>query len=143
RELDQRDEVVVLADDALVRADADQHVQVAGRPPRLPGVSGPGQPDPLTVGDPGRDLDARLAAGDPPPAPPALVARAGRDPAVPPARVAGHRPHHLSEGRPGDRLEAARPGAARAGLDRRSRLGPVALAVVAPVDRLVGDLVGP
>src|SRR5206468_5313149 len=56
---------------------------------------------------------------------------------------AGHRPHHLSERRPGDRLEAAGSGAARARLDRGARLGPVALAVVAPVDRLVGDLEGP
>ena len=58
------------------------------------------------------------------------------------ADVAGDRAHHLTEGRTGHRLQLTRAAAALAGLDRRTRLGAVAVAVLAALDRVKGDLDG-
>ncbi len=52
------------------------------------------------------------------------------------ADVAGHLAHDLAEGRAADRLQQPRATAALARRDRRARLGAVAVAALAGVDRL-------
>ena len=74
------------------------------------------------------------------PAPAALAAGLARDAPVAVADVAQDRPHHLAERRARGALQLPGAAAALAGLDRRAGLGAVAVAVLAAVDRLVGDL---
>ena len=139
-DVDHRVEVLGVAHEALVLVTRTSDVEVAVRAAALAGVAAPAQPDPLAVGDPGRDVDRErplLAhhAG-------AVADRAGLlgDPAVAAAAVAQRGPHHLAERGPRDRLELAGALAARAGDDRRARLGAVAVAVLAADVGLVGDL---
>ena len=51
------DQVAAVALEALVLGDPDLDVEVARRRPGLAGVAGAGDPHPLAVFDPGRDLD--------------------------------------------------------------------------------------
>ena len=81
----------------------------------------------------------RLAHGAPSPAF-ALVAGLLRDLALAAADVAGLLAHQLAERRPADGAQAAGAAAALAGVDRRARLGAVAVAVLAGVHELVGHL---
>ena len=60
--------------------------------------------------------------------------------AVAAADVAVDRPHDLAEGRAADAAQDAVAAAALAGDDRRARLGAVAVAALAAVDRLVADV---
>ena len=62
RQVDLRDQVVALADEARVGPDADEHVQVAGAPAELAGVALAAEPDALAVVDPRRDLDREPSA---------------------------------------------------------------------------------
>ena len=61
--VDHGDEVVAVADEALVLGDVDEHVEVAGRRAGLAGVAVAAQADALAVGDAGRDVDAQRALG--------------------------------------------------------------------------------
>jgi hypothetical protein len=70
------------------------------------------------------------------------VARRLGHAAVAAALIAQRGPHHLAEARALDRLDLARAVAARAGHDRRARLGAVAAAGLARRGRVVGDLDG-
>src|SRR5208337_337940 len=63
-----------------------------------------------------------------------------RHAAVALADVAHHSSHHLPERSTRARLQLSGTAAALAGLDRGSRLGAVAMAVLAALDRLEGDL---
>src|SRR5581483_2652007 len=71
---------------------------------------------------------------------PALPARRARDAAVAAALVARGGAHHLPERRTGDDAELAAAPAPRAGLDRRTRLGAVAVAGLAQRDGVIGQL---
>ena len=55
--VDDRDQVLALALEALVLGDPHLDVEVAGGAAGLAGVAGAADPDPLAVLDPGRDLD--------------------------------------------------------------------------------------
>ena len=68
-----RDQVVALADEPRIGLDANEHVQVAGAPADLAGVSLAAEPDALAVMDPRRDLDRDRALLDRAPAPPHVV----------------------------------------------------------------------
>src|SRR6185437_6193614 len=59
-------EVVTVAAEDLVRPHVHRHVQVARRGAAQPGLTLPGQPDPLSVFDTGRDthVDRASAGGD-------------------------------------------------------------------------------
>ena len=56
-DVDHGHEVLAVADEALVLLDAHDDVQVAGRPAALARVAAAGDPQPLAVVDPGRDVD--------------------------------------------------------------------------------------
>src|SRR4051794_8999653 len=142
RDVDHRHEVLAVAQEALVLAHAHHHVEVAGRPTALARVPPAGDPDALAVRDPGRDVDAHRAVLDPVRAAAAHLARLLGHAAVAAAHVADPRSHELAEARAGNGLDLAGALAARAGDDRRARLGPVAVAVVAQDLGLVGDLDG-
>src|SRR3954462_6245838 len=79
---------------------------------------------------------SRAAGPAPPPTPPPPG-----PPPRPPAARGPARAHDLPERRARDRLQPAASVAARAGLDRRARLGPVAVTALAARDRVVADLV--
>ena len=98
------------------------------------------EPDALAVGDPGGHLDGERALGGAATAAAALAAGLARHAPVAVADVADDRAHHLPEGRARHGLQLPGAAAALAGLDRRARLGAVAAAVLAALDRLVGDL---
>src|SRR4029077_2748778 len=72
----------------------------------------------------------------------ALLARRLRHLAGTAANVAHDAAHDLAERRAADRLKRTRPLAARARLDRRARLGGVAVAARAQLDRLEAELDG-
>ncbi len=137
-----RDQIVSFADEALVFANADENVEVARRRPGFAGVPLAAHPYPLPVGDACRylHLEPSLRAQPPPAA--ALPAGLGRDPPVTVACLAGDRSDHLAERGPRDGLQLSGSAAALARLDRRPRLGTVAVAVLAALDRLEGDLDG-
>ena len=78
RHVDDRDEVVAVAHEALVLAHAHEHVEVARRAAALARVAAAGEADPLAVVDPGRDVDLERAAADRASAPAALGARLAR-----------------------------------------------------------------
>ena len=97
-------------------------------------MAGAGDPQPLAVFDPGRDLDRlgpcrgcgrcrRTSQG--------VSGLAGAA-----ADVAGDAADHLPERRPRDLAQLAGAAAALAGGDRRPRLGAVAVAVLAGADRV-------
>ena len=62
RQVDRREQVVALADEARVGPDVDEHVEVAGAAAGLAGVALAADADPLAVVDPRRDLDRRASA---------------------------------------------------------------------------------
>src|SRR5205807_5219858 len=130
-------EVTAAAHEALVLPDPNERVEVARRAAALARVALAGQSDPLLVGDPGGHVHGQPAAHGLAPAPPALAARRLRDAAIATTAIAHGLPHELSEGGAGDRPQLARPPAARAGLDRRARLGAVAVAVLADAHGVV------
>ena len=109
-------------------------------PPRSPAWPRRGEPDPLPVGDPGRDVDLDLLAAHLHPAPAAGVARRLGHAAVAAAGVADRGADELAEAGAGDALGLAGAVAGRAGDDRRARLGAVAAAGLAQHRRVVGDL---
>ena len=139
-DVDHRDEVVAVAHEALVVADADLHVEVAGRPAEVALVAASAQPDALSVGDARRHVDLQGPAAHPPAAPAALAARLARDAAVAAAHVALDGAHDLPERRAGDRLQPPGAAAARARLDRRAGLRAVAVAALAAGDRVEAHL---
>src|SRR5262249_14424345 len=134
------DEVVAVADEALVGRDVGEHVEVAGRAAALARVAAAGQADALPVGDARGDVDAQRAPAHLAPA--ALAALAGLlgHTAVAAPDVAADLAQHLPERRGRDRLQDALAAAALAGHDRRAGLGAVAVAVLAGVDGLEAEL---
>ena len=97
-------------------------------------------PDALPVGDAGRDLDVEAALDLHLAAPRQRLHRLLWHAPVAVAAVADDGAHHLPEQRLADALQLPGAAAALARLDRRARLGAVAVAVLAAVDGLVGDL---
>ena len=142
RHVDDRDEVVAVAHEALVLAHPHHARTGRRRAAALARVAAARDPDPLPVGDPGRDVDLRAcAAPGTGRAPSQVVARLLRDAPVAAAGVADA--PCARAGRTavrGDALELARAAAALAAHDRRARLGAVAVAVLAARDGLVLDL---
>src|SRR5205807_3266300 len=132
--------IVAVAHEPVVRDHVDEHVDVAGRAAPLARVAAPGQPDPLLVVDPGRDVDAEAPPRGLASAPAALLAGRLGDAPVTAASIADGRAHQLSERRPRDRTKLAGSAAARARLDRRARLGAVAVAARAGLHRVVLDV---
>ena len=139
-DVDRGHQVVAVADEPVVLADADEDVKIAGRAAALARVATARDPDPLAVRDARRDVDRDLRALDAPSPPVAGLARLAWHLALSPADVARGRSHHLTERSPRHGAQLAGPVAAGAGVDRRSGLGSVAIAVLAQDDRLVGDL---
>src|SRR4051794_21862473 len=139
-DVEHGDEVVAVAQEALVGLDAHEHVQVARRPTALAGVTAPAEPDPLAVGDAARHVDAQRAPAHLAPAAVAVLARLGGHLALAVADVAGRLAHDLPERRAAHRLQDAHAAAALARDDRRARLGAVAVTDVAEVDRLEAEL---
>ena len=132
--------MVAFAHEPLVLSHPHEHIQIARRGAHFAGVSSPRDADALTVGDPRRDLHVELAlSADTSPAA-AVTARLCGHPTVPVADVAGHRANHLSERRARCRLQLATAATAFARLNWGSRLGSVAVAMLAAVDGLIGDL---
>ena len=125
------EQVVAVAHEARIVLDTDQHIEIAGRATALTGVAAAADADPLAVGDAGGDIDGDVLMLDAAPAAVADVARLLRRPC--PRRRTGRRRwcSHLTERRPRDRAQLPAALAARAGLDRRARLGAVAVAVLA------------
>ena len=103
-------------------------------------MSTAGEPDALAVGDPRGHLHLERARARVAPPAAALAAGLLGHATVAVADVADHRAHHLPERRTRHRLQLSGAAAALAGLDRRSRLGAVAVAVLTALDRLEGDL---
>src|SRR4051812_7131878 len=99
-----------------------------------------GDADALAVVDAGRDVDLDVAAHRLPALAVAGVARLLGQPPVAAAAVAHRCAHELAERGARDRLELAGPVAARAGDDRRPRLGAIAVAGLAEDARVVGDV---
>ncbi len=141
-DVERGDQVLAFAHEALVLADADEHVEVAGGARRA------------RRRDRGRRARMRW-----PSAIPAGTSTSSSCAARHAARGRGTRRTACSGTRPSppqtsqttvrtiwpngvrvDRLQLAGAAAALAGLDRRARLGAVAVAVLAALDRLVGDL---
>ncbi len=139
--VERGDQVVALAHEALVGAHPHEHVQVArrGARPRRRARWPPRRmrwPSAIPAGT----STVELALGRAAAAPAALPAGLAGDASVAVAGVADDRAHHLPEGRAGHRLQLPGAAAALAGLDRGARLGAVAVAVLAALDRLEGDL---
>ena len=63
-DVDRGHEIVAVAHEPRILANANQHVQVAGRSAAVAGVAAAGDPDPLAVGDAGGDVDLDLRALD-------------------------------------------------------------------------------
>ena len=138
--VEHRDEVVLVADEVLVRLDRDEHVEVAGVRARLAGVAAAADADALALGDPGGHVDRDRVREHLAPAALAARARPLGLLAVAAADVAGDRARHLPERRAADGLQHAVAAAAVAGRDRRAGLGAVAAAALAAVDDLVVDV---
>src|SRR5687768_10364119 len=102
RQLDARDQLGALAGEALVGPDPHLDVEVALAAAHLARVSGPGDPDPLPVLDPGRHVDLPGAALRGPPGPLAALAGLLGDLAVAAAAIAGGGAHDLAEDAAGD-----------------------------------------
>src|SRR6516165_11058394 len=99
-----------------------------------------GEADALAVGDPGGHLYLELALDHATSTTAALATGLLGHAALAVTCVACDRPHHLPEGGARGGLQPPGAGAALTCFDRRSRLGAVAAAVLAAVDRLEGDL---
>ena len=98
------------------------------------------EPNALPVGDAGRDLDLeRALLGHAAPSTTLRARLLGHAP-VAVALVADHRAHHLPEHRARHGLQLTGAATPLARLDRCARLGAVAVAVLAAVDRLEGDV---
>src|SRR5436305_4129259 len=106
----------------------------------LTGVPPHADADSLAVVDARRHVDGDLLALHLAPASAADVAGLLGHATVAIAHVAHRGPDHLPEGRTGDRAQLSGALALGAGLDGSAGLGAVAVAVLAPRDRLVGDL---
>ena len=119
-DVDHGDEVLAVADEALVLLDAHDDVEVAGRPAALARVAAAGHAQALAVLDPRRDVDLHVPLRRDHPAPGAGVARLLGDPAVAAALVAQRGADHLAEARC-----AARPGSG----PRRGSLSQVTIGV--------------
>src|SRR4029077_8554317 len=115
-------------------------VQVARGSARLSLVRLAAEADALPVGDTGRHLHLERALRRPAPPTTTLAARLLGHAALSVTHIADHLAHHLPERRSLARLKLSSAAAALAVLDRRSRLGSVSVAVLAAVDRLVGNL---
>src|SRR5215203_3771950 len=139
RDRDDADQVATVALEALVLRDPNLHVEIPGWRPRLAGMAGAADPHPLSVFDPGRDVDRTGPALPGATAAAADLARGLRDFAGPPADVAGDAADHLPERRSRHLSQLAGAAAALTGRDRRARLGAVAAAVLAAGDDVVGD----
>ena len=128
RDVDHGDEVVAVAQEALVLAHPHDHVEVAGRAAALAGVAAPRQPDALAVGDPGgmSTRTRRCSATMPAPS----HSSHGCSGIRPSPSQRSHTAVRTSwpNARPRDALELAGAAAARAVDDRRARLGAVAVA---------------
>ena len=111
--VDDGDEVVAVADEALVLGDAHEHVEVAGRPAALAGVAAAGQADALLVGDAGRHVHVERLAHRLAPAARARRAGLGGHPPLAAADVADLLAHELAERRARDRAQPAGAVAAR------------------------------
>src|SRR5205807_602418 len=117
RYIDDRDEIVALAHEAVIGGDRDEHVGVAGRRAELADVAAAGEANALTVGDAGRHLDVESPADDAASATVAFGAGVASHAAIAVADVARDRTHHLAERRPRHGLQATGPTAAGARLD--------------------------
>ena len=143
RDVERGDQIVAFAHEALVVASRGR--ARTGRPPAR--RRSPACPRPLSLmrwpsAIPAGTSTSSSRVHRTPPAPAALAARLLGHAAVAVADVAGDRAHHLPERRARRRLQLPGAAAALARLDRRARLGAVAVAVLAALDRLVGDLDG-
>jgi hypothetical protein len=140
RDVEHGDEVVAVAQEALVGGDADEDVEVAGRARPARRVPAAAQADALAVGDALGDVDAQRAAPHLAAPPVAVLARLGRDLALAAADVARRLAHDLAERRARHLLQDADAAAALAGDDRGPGLGAVAVADLAGLDRLEAQL---
>src|SRR5439155_2562076 len=120
-QVDGREDVVALANEARVGANVHEHVGVARLAAEGAGVTSARQPDPLAVVDARRDLDVQLPRLEDAAAAGAVRAGALDDPARARAPRAGLSAHELAEGCAGDLLEPAGATARRA--DDRLRSG--------------------
>ena len=140
-DVERRDQVIAFAHEALVLAHPHEHVQIArrGRPPRRRGRG-------RRAGCAGRRRSRPESRPRARAAPPCARGRGTRRRAAwARGRRRGRRRRRTvrticPNGVRVDRLQLPAPAAALAGLDRRARLGAVAVAVLAALDRLVGDL---
>ena len=139
RQVDLREDVVSLADEALVGADAHADVDVAGAAAERARVPLAGEADPLAVVDAGRDVDLELALLERAPRAVARLARMLDDAAGAAALRAGRLADELAEDAARDLLEPAGPAAALTGDDVRAGSGAVAAAGLAGGRQLDGD----
>ncbi len=96
-DVEHGDEVVAVAQEALVGLHVHEHVEVPGRPAAVAGVPAAAEAHALAVVDPGGDVDAQRASSHLAPAALAALARLFGGPAVAAADVAGHLAHNLAE----------------------------------------------
>src|SRR4051812_4161223 len=132
------DQLGALSGKAFVRIDPHLDVEVALPATACSCVSRPGDPHPLAILDPGRDLDLPGPHLGHAPGTAAALAGRLRDPAVAAAAIARHRTNDLPEDAAAHLLELARALAARTGLDRGAWLRAIASAAIAEADRLEG-----
>ena len=135
-QLDDRNQLLAVALEALVLGNQHLHVEVPDLPAGLARVPGARDPDPLARLDPRRDLDLPGAHADGPSLASALLAGRLGHLALAAAGGAGAGPHHLTEGDPGHLAQLAAAAARLAGPNRGSGLGAVAAAALAGRDRL-------
>src|SRR5436190_5482309 len=131
RQVDLAVDVVAFADEALVRLDADLHVDVtspASEQARMPFTR---EPDPLSVVDPCRNLYLERALLQHSARAVALLARVLDPAAGPAARGASLRAHELPEDAARDLSQPSGAATGRAGADSRPRFGAVAAAAFA------------
>ena len=121
---------------------ADEHVDVAGRTAALAGVAAAGQPDPLLIGDAGRNVDRERLADGLAPAPRARLAGMRGDLALAVTDVAGLLADELAEGRARDRAQPARPRRSASRSRSACPAPPVAVTALAGVHQVVGHLHG-
>ena len=107
-QLDDRDQLLAVALEALVLGNQHLHVEVPGPAAGLARVAGAGDPDSLARLDPRRDLDLPGAHADGPSLASALLAGRLGHPALAAAGRAGAGPHHLTEGDPASPRAARR-----------------------------------
>src|ERR1700684_1379526 len=95
--VERGDEVVTFAHEALVRTNADKHVEITGRSSPLARMTGSADANALTVGDTRGDRHLLAALDRLLPASPALFTRCAGEPSVTVAGVAETGAHHLTE----------------------------------------------